>query len=70
LDATRKNIRRRLAIVIDDEVQSAPVILSEISGGTVMITMAAGAPKEQLAEARQLAAALRRSIPAPNEPSN
>jgi preprotein translocase subunit SecD len=36
---TRSNIGKRLAIVVDDKVQSAPVIRSAIPGGHVQITM-------------------------------
>ncbi|MEZ4308098.1 MAG: hypothetical protein R3F14_08645 [Polyangiaceae bacterium] len=41
--ATAANIQRRLAIVVRGRVLSAPVIQSEIGGGTVVITMGAGA---------------------------
>jgi preprotein translocase subunit SecD len=37
-DVTRKNIGKRLAILIDGKVQSAPVIRSEIPGGKALIT--------------------------------
>ncbi|MFP3866618.1 MAG: protein translocase subunit SecD [Desulfobacteraceae bacterium] len=35
---TKANVKRRLAIVLDDVVQSAPVIQERISGGTCQIT--------------------------------
>ena len=35
---TRENINKRLAIVLDGQVYSAPVIRSEISGGRAQIT--------------------------------
>jgi len=53
-------VGRRLAIVIDDHIASAPVIRSPIGGGRVTITMgAAGERDQQLADARRLAASLR-----------
>jgi hypothetical protein len=55
---TREWIERRLAIVVDGHIDSAPIIKSPISGGRVTITMGAGDPDKQLAEARALAASL------------
>jgi preprotein translocase subunit SecD len=57
-DATREWTSRRLAIVIDDVIQSAPVIRTAIAGGRISITLAVGEPDERLAEARRLARAL------------
>ncbi len=37
-DVTRQSINKRLAIIINGQVVSAPVIKSEISGGTAMIS--------------------------------
>jgi preprotein translocase subunit SecD len=37
-EVTRQNIRKRLAIIIDGKLCSAPVIMSEISGGKAQIT--------------------------------
>jgi hypothetical protein len=56
---TKANVWRRLAVVIDREVMSAPVIQQAITGGHVQISMGAGPPEQRLAEARQLAAKLR-----------
>jgi preprotein translocase subunit SecD len=57
--ATTKNLRRRLAIVVDDRVLSAPVIQAPIRGGNLSITLgqfASLAAKQ--AEAQRLAHAL------------
>jgi hypothetical protein len=51
---TATHVKRRLAIVVDGRVASAPVILSEIPGGSLTITPASQTPEEQLAEARAL----------------
>jgi preprotein translocase subunit SecD len=56
--ATRENIERRIAIVIDDMVESAPIVKSEIGGGHISITMGAGALEKQKADADSLARAL------------
>lgn len=58
---TREHIKKRLAIVLDGNVYSAPVIQDEITGGQAQIT---GSFK--LEEARDLAIVLRAgSLPAP-----
>ena len=63
---TGENLQRRLAIVIDGVVQSAPIIKSKIAGGKVSITMGAGPEEEQLKGARQMEVALRvGALPAP-----
>ncbi len=54
---TRDNVGRKLAILLDGRVSSAPVIQSAITGGQMSITMGAGPSPH--AEARALAAALR-----------
>src|SRR5262249_36598056 len=51
---TAANIKRRLAILVDGQVASAPVIITRIPGGKVSITMGAGNPESQLADARRL----------------
>jgi preprotein translocase subunit SecD len=56
---TQEWVGRRLAIVIDDHIESAPVVRGPIRGGKISITMGVGAPDEQLANARRLAASLR-----------
>ncbi len=56
---TRSLVRRRLAIVIDGRIESAPVVFEEITGGVARITMGGGVGgEESFAEARALAAAL------------
>ncbi|MFO7753467.1 MAG: protein translocase subunit SecD [Desulfobacteraceae bacterium] len=58
---TGENLNKRLAIVLDDKVYSAPTIQSEIAGGKAVITGRFTAP-----EARDLAIALRAgALPAP-----
>jgi len=58
-EITGKNIGKRMAIVLDGNVFSAPVIQSQISGGSAMITLGAGDYNTQLTEARDLALVLR-----------
>ena len=55
---TASHVKRRLAIVVDGVVESAPVILSAIDGGRLTITMGAASPEDQLAAARALEARL------------
>jgi len=58
---TGKNIKKRLAIILDDNVYSAPVIQDKISGGQAQIT-----GRFAMEEARDLAIVLRAgSLPAP-----
>lgn len=54
-DFTAANVKRRLAILVDGRVVSAPVIFTRIPGGNVSITMGTGDPEQQLADARRLA---------------
>ena len=58
LDATKRLIKKRMAIVVDGVVNSAPVVQSPIPGGHLQITMGSGAG-DSCAEARRLAASLR-----------
>lgn len=54
---TRGLVRRRLAILVDDEVMSAPVVMGEIPGGRAQITLgSAESAEEMFAEASALAA--------------
>jgi preprotein translocase subunit SecD len=70
-EITGANVKRRFAIILDDVVDSAPVIQSKIGGGIATITMGAGDPNEQLAKARKLELVLRSgALPAPITPSN
>jgi len=58
---TKKNIKKRLAIILDDNVYSAPTIQDRISGGRAQIT-----GRFSMEEARDLAIVLRAgSLPAP-----
>ncbi|MCU0657036.1 MAG: protein translocase subunit SecD [Polyangiaceae bacterium] len=68
---TGDNIQKRFAIVLDDNVESAPRILSKIGGGRATITMGANDPQKQLEESRKLELVLRSgALPAPISPSN
>lgn len=58
-EITGKNIGRRMAIVLDGNVYSAPVIQARIAGGSAMITLGFGDYNSQLSEARDLALVLR-----------
>jgi preprotein translocase subunit SecD len=63
---TRQNVNRRLAIVLDGIVDSAPVIQAAIGGGKATITMGAGDPEKQKRDAKQLELVLRSgALPAP-----
>lgn len=60
---TEENVRRRLAIILDDNVYSAPVIQEKIAGGHAQIT-----GRFTMEEASDLAIVLRAgSLPAPVE---
>ncbi|MBI2392906.1 MAG: protein translocase subunit SecD [Deltaproteobacteria bacterium] len=69
---TGANVKRRFAILLDDKVDSAPVIQSEIGGGHASITLGSFADKrEQLDAAKKLELVLRAgALPAPIEKSN
>lgn len=56
---TGENVQRQLAIVLDGEVVSAPIIQSAIPGGQIQITLGGiGAYDDMMDEARLVAAAL------------
>lgn len=56
---TRRLVQRRLAIVLDDRLTSAPVVMEEIAGGRAVITLGQESSREALeAEANSLAVAL------------
>ena len=63
------NIGRKMAIILDDKVTSAPVLESKIGGGRAVITLGGGASAEaQRQEATDLVAVLRTgALPAPLE---
>jgi preprotein translocase subunit SecD len=70
-EVTGANVNRRFAIILDDTVDSAPVIKQKIGGGKATITMGAGDPERQLHDAKQLELVLRSgALPAPITPSN
>lgn len=58
-EITGKNIGKRLAIVLDGNVFSAPVIQGKIAGGSAQITLGTGDYTTVMAEARDLALVLR-----------
>lgn len=58
-DFTASHIGKRLAIVLEGVVMSAPTIQSRISGGHVRITLGNANPKTQMQEASDLVAVLR-----------
>ncbi len=60
-DITAQNVKKRLAIILDGNIYSAPVIQEKISGGSAQITGSFG-----MEEARDLAIVLRAgALPAP-----
>jgi preprotein translocase subunit SecD len=69
-EVTGSNIQRRFAIILDDEINSAPVIKSKI-GAHASITLGAGDPEQQLQQAKDLEVVLRSgALPAPISMSN
>lgn len=56
---TGDNIGKRLAIVLDGNVSSAPVVQGRIGGGSAQITLGAGDYNGVMSEARDLALVLR-----------
>ena len=57
---TGANVKRRMAIVLDDVVQSAPVIQQKISGGSAQITLGSGQAYDKIVEeANQLSLILK-----------
>jgi preprotein translocase subunit SecD len=69
---TGDNVSRRMAIVLDNRVESAPVINQRIGGGRASITLGGFRPVPELLEdANQLVVVLRAgALPAPITPSN
>src|SRR5207248_6699426 len=63
----KENVKRRMAIVLDDTVDSAPIIQSEIPGGVCSIHLGGLKPiNEILQEAKDLALVLKSgALPAP-----
>jgi preprotein translocase subunit SecD len=65
-DLTTKNIGRKMAIILDDEVNSAPTINTAITGGTCSISMGNSDPQATQKEAEDLVNVLRTgALPAP-----
>jgi len=63
---TGKNVGKKMAIILDDKVASAPVIQSRIGGGRSTITMGGGNPNDVQREAQDLVNVLKTgSLPAP-----
>jgi preprotein translocase subunit SecD len=56
---TGSNIGKRLAIVLDGNVYSAPVVQGRIAGGSAQITLGQGDYNSSMSEARDLALVLR-----------
>ena len=68
---TAANIKRRFAIILDERIESAPVIQTKIPGGHASITLGSSDPEIQLRDARKLELVLRSgALPAPISPSN
>jgi preprotein translocase subunit SecD len=69
---TGRNVKRRMAIVLDDRVETAPVIQTEIGGGRCQITLGGmRSYNETLQEAKDLVLVLRAgALPAPIRPAN
>ncbi|MBK9033433.1 MAG: hypothetical protein IPL61_19560 [Myxococcales bacterium] len=57
-EATASRTGAKLAIVRDDVVASAPVVMSAIPGGRAVVTMSVGSPQAQRDEAEALVASL------------
>jgi preprotein translocase subunit SecD len=65
-DMTGKNVGKKMAIILDDKVSSAPVIQTRIGGGRSTITMGGGSAAEIQTEAQDLVNVLKTgSLPAP-----
>lgn len=68
-ELTKKNVGKRLAIVLDGVIKSAPVLQSHIPDGRAVITLGSYRPRNEVfAEASDLALVLRAgALPAPIE---
>ena len=65
-EMTGKNVGKKMAIILDDKVSSAPVIQDRIGGGRSSITMGGSNPRTIQNEAQDLVNVLRTgSLPAP-----
>ena len=65
-DLTGEIVGKKLAIVLDDQVRSAPIVLGRITGGVLTITLGGTDRDRQDREAQELVDVLRNgSLPAP-----
>lgn len=65
-ELTGNNVGRKMAIILDDKINSAPTIQSRIDGGSSSISMGGSDPKQVEVEANDLVNVLRTgSLPAP-----
>lgn len=70
-ELTGRNVKRRMAIVLDDVANSAPVIQTRIGGGRAQITLGSGDYQQIFEEASDLVVVLRAgALPAPLRPAN
>jgi preprotein translocase subunit SecD len=71
-ELTGRNVKRRMAIVLDERIESAPVIQTQIAGGRCQITLGGSRNyNETLQEAKDLVVVLRAgALPAPIRPAN
>jgi len=70
-EITGANVKKRFAIILDNKVESAPVINEAIGGGVARISMGAGNLQQQRADATKLELVLRSgALPAPIALSN
>jgi preprotein translocase subunit SecD len=71
-DLTEANVKRRMAIQLDDKVNSAPIIQEKIGGGQARITLGGYESYQKLfTEAQDLVVVLRAgALPAPLKPLN
>ncbi len=65
-ELTGKNVGRKMAIILDDKINSAPTIQAKIAGGSSSISMGGNNPQQMQTEAQDLVNVLRTgSLPAP-----
>ncbi len=70
-EMTGRNVKRRMAIVLDGKAESAPVIQARIGGGRAQITLGSGDYNRLMDEANALVVVLRAgALPAPLRPAN
>lgn len=70
-ELTGANVNRRMAIVLDDRVYTAPNINERISGGSAQITLGRGSYQQILDEANDIVVVLKAgALPAPLRPAN